>query len=132
MLFSILKDENGINRPVCSYIRPLRTARLLDTPREAARFVSLIGYNKIQPSLGINEQIDQWLHMHTFLAKNRGDSENHSILLCNLLLGFGLDAYVCVGTKAKGQIHCWVATVSADFEEVIFWESLTGNRYQQR
>jgi centrosomal protein CEP76 len=106
----------------------MRTARLIDTPRQAARFVSLIGYNKLSPSLGINEQVEQWLHLHTFLAKNRGDSENHSILLCNLLLGFGLNAYVCIGTKTKNQSHAWVVTVSVDYEEVIFWESLTGNR----
>ncbi|XP_048219411.1 centrosomal protein of 76 kDa isoform X3 [Perognathus longimembris pacificus] len=27
------QDENGINRPVCSYVKPLRAGRLLDTPR---------------------------------------------------------------------------------------------------
>ena len=103
--------------------------RLIDTPRQAARFVSLIGYNKLAQSIGINEQVEQWLHLHTFLAKSRGDSENHSILLCNLLLGFGLNAYVCIGTKTKNQSHAWVVTISVDNEEVIFWESLTGNRY---
>ena len=61
----------------------MRTARLIDTPRQAARFVCLTGYNKLSPSLGINEQVEQWLHLHTFWAKNRGDSEKHSILLCN-------------------------------------------------
>ena len=123
------QDENGINRPVCSYIKPMRTGRLIDTPRQAARFVSLIGYNKVTSTFGINEQVEQWLHLHTFLVKNCGDSENHSILLCNLLLGFGLDAYVCVGTKLKNQPHTWVVTLSHDCKEVVFWESLTGNRY---
>lgn len=123
------QDENGVNRPVCSYIKPMRAGRLLDTPRQAARFVSLIGYNKIMSNFGINEQVEQWLNMHTFLVKNRGDSENHSILLCNLLLGFGLDAYVCVGTKTKNQPHTWVVTISYDYNEIVFWESLTGNRY---
>ena len=128
-MFSLKKDENGINRPVCSYIKPMRTGRLLDTPRQAARFVSLIAYNKMASSFGVNEHVEQWLHMHTFLAKNKGDCENHSILLCNLLIGFGLDAYVCVGTKLKNQSHTWVVTISYDYSEVIFWESLTGNRY---
>jgi centrosomal protein CEP76 len=107
----------------------MRTGRLLDTPRQAARFVSLIAYSKVTASFGVNEQIEQWLHMHTFLAKNKGDCENHAILLCNLLLGFGLDAYVCVGSKLKNQPHTWVVTVSHDYTEVVFWESLTGNRY---
>ncbi len=106
----------------------MRSGRLLDSPRQAARFVSLIGYNKISTTFGANEKVDQWLNMHTFLVKKRGDCENHAILLCNLLLGFGLNAYVCLGTKLKNQPHAWVATISYDFKEVIFWESLTGNR----
>jgi centrosomal protein CEP76 len=74
LLFFHIKDENGVNRPVSSYVRPMRTARLIDTPRQAARFVSLIGYNKLAPTLGVNEQVEQWLHLHTFIAKNRGVS----------------------------------------------------------
>jgi hypothetical protein len=49
-------------------------------------------------------------------------------VIFNLLLGFELNAYICIGTKAKNQSHAWVVTVSVDYEEVIFWESLTGNR----
>ena len=30
------------------------------------------------------------------------DCEDHAVLLCSFLLGFGLNSYVCVGTKAKG------------------------------
>ncbi|KTF95401.1 hypothetical protein cypCar_00022039 [Cyprinus carpio] len=40
--------------------------------------------------------------MMGFLCRNKG--EEPATLLCSLLLGFGLDAYVCVGTKAK-NIH---------------------------
>ena len=123
------QDENGTNRLVCSYVKPMRTGRLIDSPRQAARFVSLIGYSRSAPSFGISEKQEQWMHLHTFLVRNSGDSENHSILLCNLLLGFGLDAYVCVGTKGKGVPHTWVVTISYDYEEIIFWESQTGNRY---
>lgn len=130
-MYNVKKDENGTNRPVCSYIKPLQVSRLLDTPRQAARFVSLMGYSKTRPAVGgLNENIEQWLNLHTFLVKNRGDVENHAILLCNLLIGFGLDAYVCLGTKVKSNAaHAWVVTISHDFQEVVFWESLTGNRY---
>jgi centrosomal protein CEP76 len=90
-----------------------------------------MGYSKTRPAVGgLNENIEQWLNLHTFLVKNRGDVENHAILLCNLLIGFGLDAYVCLGTKVKSNAaHAWVVTISHDFQEVVFWESLTGNRY---
>ncbi|XP_044282379.1 centrosomal protein of 76 kDa isoform X2 [Varanus komodoensis] len=58
----------------------------------------------------------------------QGDCEDHANLLCSLLLGFGLDAFVCVGTKAKGVPHTWVMTCGID-GIITFWESLTGHRY---
>lgn len=51
------------------------------------------------------------------------------MLLCSLLLGFGLDAYVCVGTKSKGAVHAWVVTISVE-GTIVFWESLNGHRYE--
>ncbi|XP_013388058.1 centrosomal protein of 76 kDa [Lingula anatina] len=124
------QDENCVNKPVCSFVRPLRAGRLLDTPREASRFVSLIGYEKV-PVLGGGERAEQWANMHTFLCRNKGDSEDHAVLLCSLLMGFGLDSYVCVGTKSKGAAHAWVVTINTD-GLVTFWESLTGHRYIHR
>jgi len=125
------QDESGANRLVCAYVRAMRAGRLIDSPRHAARFVSLIGYTKPeQKALGGVDSADQWLHLHTFLARNSGDVANHAVLLCNLLLGFGLDAYVAVGTKgSRHEPHTWVVTLSYDYEQVIFWESLTASRY---
>lgn len=121
------QDENGRNRPVCSYVYPLRAGRLINTPREASRFVSLLGYEKTA-NLGGGERREQWASMHAFLCRNKGDCEDHAVLLCSLLLGFGLDAYCCVGTKTKGASHTWVMTINTD-GLVTFWESLTGHRY---
>ncbi|XP_060233108.1 centrosomal protein of 76 kDa isoform X3 [Meriones unguiculatus] len=58
----------------------------------------------------------------------QGDCEDHANLLCSLLLGYGLEAFVCVGTKAKGAPHAWVMTCGTD-GTIMFWESLTGHRY---
>ncbi|XP_055892466.1 centrosomal protein of 76 kDa-like [Biomphalaria glabrata] len=121
------QDENGVKRPVSSYVKPLRAGRLLDTPREAARFVSLMHHEKVQ-ALGGGGRVEQWTSTHAFLCRNRGDCEDHTILLCSLLLGFGLNAYVCVGTKLKGSVHTWVMTISAD-GAITFWESLNGHRF---
>lgn len=55
------------------------------------------------------------------------DCEDHALLLCSLLIGFGLNAYVCVGTKAKGAMHTWVVTIGPD-GNTTFWESLTAHR----
>ncbi|CAL1548119.1 unnamed protein product [Lymnaea stagnalis] len=121
------QDENGTKRPVSSYVKPLRAGRLLDTPRQAARFVALMHHEKLQ-SLGGGGRVEQWTNTHAFLCQNRGDCEDHAVLLCSLLLGFGLDAYVCVGTKLKGSVHTWVMTVGAE-GIITFWESLNGHRF---
>ncbi|XP_072267577.1 centrosomal protein of 76 kDa [Pyxicephalus adspersus] len=121
------QDENCVNRPVCCYIRPLRAGRLLDAPRQAARFVNVLGYEKAAVVGGGGKQ-EQWCTMLAFLSRNKGDCEDHCNLLCSLLLGFGLEAYVCVGTKGKGVAHTWVMTCSTD-GAITFWESLTGQRY---
>eukprot|EP00105_Crassostrea_gigas_P015727 XP_011432820.1 PREDICTED: centrosomal protein of 76 kDa-like [Crassostrea gigas] len=121
------QDENMVNRPVNSFVKPLRGGRLLDSARHAARFVSLIHHEKVQ-SLGGGSKTEQWTNAHAFLCRNKGDCEDHAILLCSLLLGFGLDAYVCVGTKSKGAVHAWVVTISIE-GTVVFWESLNGHRY---
>ncbi|XP_075069368.1 centrosomal protein of 76 kDa isoform X1 [Mixophyes fleayi] len=121
------QDENWVNRPVCCYVNPLRAGRLLDTPRQAARFVNVLGYEKAAVVGGGGKQ-EQWSTMLAFLCSNKGDCEDHCNLLCSLLLGFGLDAYVCVGTKGRGVAHTWVMTSGTD-GAITFWESLTGKRY---
>ena len=67
----MLQDENSTNHPVCSYVKPLRAGRLLDTPRQASRFVSLIGYEKVS-TVGGGEKAEQWTTMHGFLCRNKG------------------------------------------------------------
>jgi centrosomal protein CEP76 len=67
-----------------------------------------------------------WWSLHTFLSKSKGDVEDHSILLCSLLLGFKMDAYVCVGTDAKGS-KLWVMTRGSG--GVTFWNSSAGTRH---
>ncbi|XP_058504708.1 centrosomal protein of 76 kDa isoform X2 [Solea solea] len=125
------QDENGINRPVCSYVRVLRAGRLLESPRQAARFVSLLAHEKAPVVGGGGGKQEQWCTLMAFLCRGKGDCEDHATLLCSLLLGFGLDAYVCVGTKARGVAHTWVLTRGCD-GSITFWESLTAHRYLHR
>ncbi len=131
---------------MCSYVTPLSAGRLLDSPRHAARFVSLIPYTKVDAVGSGNAgsgRMEVWNHFHTFLSLRRGDCEDHAILLCSLLLGFGLDAYVCVGTVQDPGVggsvrdHVWVITRSRrngsmSRPRVVFWETLTGQRYPHR
>jgi centrosomal protein CEP76 len=119
------QNECGIDLPVCTYVQSMRPVRLLDSPRHAARFVSLIPFERDE-SLGGSSK-DVWHSIHTFLCKRKGSAEEHAVLLCSLLLGYGLDAYVCMGSDDKGG-HAWVLTRDSD-GHVVFWESLTGVRY---
>ena len=103
----------------------------LDTPLHAARFVSLIPFQRLEAPG--KEKIEVWHSMQSFLARGCGDSEDHAVLLCNLLLGFGLEAYVGVGTNSEGS-HAWVLTRNALGEgrkKVQFWEALTGQKLEQ-
>jgi centrosomal protein CEP76 len=54
-------------------VQPIRPGRLLRTPYEAARFVSLIPYSR-EESLG-GGRMEIWTSMHSFLAKGRGERE---------------------------------------------------------
>ena len=57
------------------------------------------------------------------LTGQAGLAEDHCHLLCSLLLGMGLKAYVCVGTTSKGE-HSWV--MSETSSSVVFWECTKG------
>ncbi|CAM9826813.1 unnamed protein product [Chrysoparadoxa australica] len=128
-------DERGNHRCVCSFLSP-QQAPLLDSPHHAARFVSLIPFER-QVAVG-GERVSVWHSPHSFLSKGSGDCEDHTLLLCSLLLGFGLDALVCIGRAldedsevGATRPHAWVATFTGKRSDmrVVFWESLTGQRY---
>ncbi|CAM9323623.1 unnamed protein product [Discosporangium mesarthrocarpum] len=153
------KDDQGRNFNVCSFLSPAQysSLRLLETPRHAARFVSLLPYT--HPKCVGQQCSEVWKSHHAFLASGAGGCTDHALLLCSLLLGFGLNAYVCVGeaiggaaTRAglagrglgAGERHfmkeedmgrrtwVWVCTFSGPFsqENCTFWESLTGLQYK--
>ena len=73
--------------------------------------------------------------MQSFLAKGWGDCEDHSVLLCNLLIGFGLNAFVCIGMSNQGR-YTWVmhkqipASTPVEPTKTVFWDSLTGVRME--
>ena len=115
-------------KPATSVIEPISVGRAINTPYEAARFVSLIPFERRENPGG--EKVEIWHSMHSFLSLLKGDVEDHVVLLCNLLLGFGLDAYVASGFAVNGP-HLWVLTrnkINSTNYQVTFWESLTGQR----
>ena len=129
------EDETGTHQPVCAYVRPLKAGRLLPSPRHAARFVSLLPFRRVDTASTSGDRSERWNSTVTTLALRYGDTSAHATLLCSLLLGFGLDAYVVLGTRldARGieSDHAWVMTRDAHGDappDTVFWEALTGQR----
>ncbi|KAF5401252.1 Centrosomal protein of 76 kDa [Paragonimus heterotremus] len=124
-------------RFVCNFVQPLSGQRILETPAMAARFVSTIPCG---PCRGLGSGVrEQWYSGLAFVGRNRGDVHDHANLLCSLLLGFGLDAYVALGSRqpngdlplntATPHYHAWVVTFLADSSTILFWDSVSGRRY---
>ena len=113
-------------KPSMSLIESYTIGRNIKTPYEAARFVSLLPYERRENPGG--EKVEIWHTIHSFLALMKGDVEDHCSLLCSLLLGFGLEAYIAAGVAINGP-HLWVLTRNKGKKnDITFWESLTGQR----
>ena len=128
------ENEWGEFRATPTFVSPLRCGRTLDSPQHAARFLSLLSYVRMDAIGG--GRLEVWHSPLTFLTLGYGDCEDHATLLCSLLLGFGLRAYVCIGTVFDKEEQCekphaWVVTLSGSGKreaQIGFWESLTGQR----
>ncbi|KAA3680297.1 centrosomal protein CEP76 [Paragonimus westermani] len=139
-------DENSKTQFVCNFVQPLSGQRILETPTIAARFVSTIPCG---PCRGLGGGLREQWYSGTFVCnlycplafvvRNRGDVHDHANLLCSLLLGFGLDAYVALGSRqptgdlssvaATPHYHAWVVTFLADSPTILFWDPVSGRRY---
>lgn len=144
----IAEDECGQNRVCCDFIRPIyppRSSHLANGPRFAARFVSLIPLKRACSLSGGRRE--QWLPTQAMLLRRSGDVEDHANLLCSLLLGWGMNAFVCSGyirssfnsiapPSVDGHLagetaipHYWVVTLDAATSN-LFWEPLSGQQFQ--
>mmetsp|Transcript_8309 Transcript_8309/g.26813 ORF Transcript_8309/g.26813 Transcript_8309/m.26813 type:complete len:289 (+) Transcript_8309:1-867(+) len=70
---------------------------------------------------------DVWQSMGATLARRAGEAEELAVLLCSLLLGFGLEAYVAVGKDEAGP-RVWVMS-AAEQGSFTFWDPASGARY---
>lgn len=112
--------EDGSYKPVSSLVQPVRCNRMIDSPLHAARFISLIPFEREEAPGGLRSEV--WHSNFTFATMGKGDCEDHALLLCGLLIGYGIDAYVCLGSSGDGP-HAWVLSRGTS---LVFWESLTG------
>ncbi len=112
-------DENSKQQCVCTLISPLQAERCLDTPLHAARFVRLIPYARRTRIGGAYSPASQFRSPAATLAQRQGDAEDHALLLASLLLGFGLDAYVAVGTVCSCIRLDFLSNIHLDFISLV-------------
>ena len=149
----IAEDELGYHRSVCSLLYPIEPHRCILNPKFSARYVSLIPFRR---DIGLTGgRVETWRSCHATMCRLQGDVEDHAILLCSMLMGWGLDAWIGLGTivspsqsdshnqttsTRKEYIHrpyCWVITFDRNSSEdvkdkepkVIFWEAVSGKQY---
>ncbi|KAE9024936.1 hypothetical protein PF011_g3275 [Phytophthora fragariae] len=144
------EDEEGRYRMVCKFLVPLRVPTAVKSPSEAARFVGLLPYESNALVGGAMDET--WRSIATVLSLRKGDVQDHAALLASLLLGCGLDAYVCIGTISASKSasrfarglqrsyddhgtprsaevgHVWVLTRGSSSTDVLLWESVTGDK----
>jgi hypothetical protein len=148
-------EAGGRFVPLVSRVVPLAADRVLESPAAAARFVSLLPVRRGDPEAAVGGPAHggpAWRAPHAVLAARAGSPQDLALLLASLLLGFGLDAYVVVGTReapgggegggaggagaAEGaapaeEEHAWVMTrypAPGGGFRALFWEPETGAR----
>ncbi|KUF96990.1 Centrosomal protein of 76 kDa [Phytophthora nicotianae] len=145
------EDEEGRYRMICKFVTPLRAPMAVRSPSETARFVGLLPYES--NSLVGGGSDETWRSIATVLSVRKGDAQDHAILLASLLLGCGLDAYVCIGTISASKSasrfargsqrsyedrrnarsaevgHVWVLTRGSSSTDVLLWEAVTGEKF---
>lgn len=111
------ESERGETLPVPAYVTPMAAGRLLESPFAAARFVSLLPYRRDDSIAGGGAAASRelWHAPHVTLSLRQGDAQAHALLLCSLLLGFGLEAYMALGTRIDAGTgaeaeYAWVVT----------------------
>ncbi|KPI87874.1 hypothetical protein ABL78_3031 [Leptomonas seymouri] len=119
--------------PVTHFVSPMQAEFGIDSPQDAARFVSLLrvtsdAADSVNP---LNVETSTWLTPFIFLSQRQGHSCNHAALLCSLLLGFGMDAYCAMGTCQNGELGVFVVSRTVDARgsvKATVWNATTGER----
>ena len=149
----VATGEDGLKWPVCGFLEPLRPMRLLTSPQEAAYWVALLGEGvgadaggPLGGGRGRGGGDQKWPHLHSVFASGAAGVEEKALILCSLLLGFNLEAYVCVGKRSRAgaagvppgtasdceEGHMWVATLGEGSDSQLFWEPSTGQQYSPK
>jgi len=111
-------DQDGCEHFFCEYLTPVIPPSEMDSAIKVARMVRCITWSDDEETFKNEKSKEVWQAPPFFMEMRKGDMEDHALLMCNLLLGLGLDAYVCVGrlegSKELEKRHVWVMTREED------------------
>lgn len=120
-------DEKLCFRFLPTFLTPIIPPRQLRDPLVLSRMIQCMTW--AEDADIYKGQSDVWTSPNFFLDLRKGDAEDHAILMCNVMLGSGMDAYLCVGTTRSGvRDYVWVMVREGD-GSVSFWETTTAKRY---
>jgi len=123
------EDQDGIEHFFCEYLCAQQPPSSMTEPLQVARMVRCITWEIDTEIFKKETRKDVWQTPLFFMEMRKGDFEDHALLMCNLFLGLGLDAYVCVGrladTSEGEKRHVWVMTREPG-GDVSMWETSQG------
>jgi len=123
------EDQDETWHLFCEYLAPQQPPSDMSDPAQVARMVRCVTWAADTDIFKKETRKDVWQSPSFFLEMRKGDFEDHALLMCNLFLGLGEDAYVCVGrvkgATANEKRHVWVMTRHRD-RSVKMWETSTG------
>ena len=122
---------------VTAFVTPVTAERVLDSPLTSARYVSLLTYDQDDDTITSPHGVIRDVacpSAFSFVVKGKGELQEHAHLLCSLLLGHGLDAWVALGVDEslhhRGCVVTFEGDQRGDASCVTFWDVLSGARYK--
>eukprot|EP00923_Selenidium_pygospionis_P034239 GHVN01059777.1.p1 GENE.GHVN01059777.1~~GHVN01059777.1.p1 ORF type:complete len:1658 (+),score=314.68 GHVN01059777.1:177-5150(+) len=104
-------------------------------PKDINSPAAIFQYARCVPFLLPNRS-EIWITPDFTITARSGSAVEHALLHCSLLIGEGIQAFVCFGTLWNRTEHAWVVTFHFDKETeygyVRFWETTTGYHYTLR
>ncbi|KAJ3441104.1 centrosomal protein of 76 kda [Anaeramoeba flamelloides] len=99
-------DENYCEHFIPTFMFKMELPRELRDKQSIARTVKCFTYENDEITFGGRR--DVWCSPNFFLSLMKGSAEEHAALHVSMLLGIGVDAYLCQGKTKTGDEHYWV------------------------
>jgi len=118
--------DDGYHRPAFSYIRAVSPSHVAPSPAQALRMCSLLRTRR--DALPTEAAAATWACTEAVVTSGQASPRERAALLCGMLLGLGMDAWVVVGEGLDGPAW-WCVSFAAGGREPTFWDPERGNRY---